>query len=100
MTAAEHTPMMRQYLSLRAQHPKVLLFYGAFLPPFVDPQRALLPQFLLLTLTYAVIEFGVELLLARLAGRIRPWLAHSGQHFNRVCTGLFVLIAACLPLAG
>ncbi|MGM8060325.1 LysE family translocator [Vogesella indigofera] len=92
--------LFRQGWLTALSNPKVLLFYGAFLPPFVDTQRPLLPQFLLLTLTYAVIEFGVELLLARLAGRIRPWLAHSGQRFNRVCAGLFVLIAACLPLAG
>ena len=92
--------LFRQGWLTALSNPKVLLFYGAFLPPFVEPQRPLLPQFLLLTLTYAVIEFGVELLLARLAGRIRPWLARSGQRFNRICAGLFVLIAACLPLAG
>jgi DNA mismatch repair protein MutS len=43
MTTAEHTPMMRQYLALKAQHPHVLLFYrmGDFYELFyADAERA------------------------------------------------------------
>ncbi len=43
MTAptAEHTPMMRQYLAIKAQHPDVLLFYrmGDFYEMFFDDAR-------------------------------------------------------------
>ena len=43
MSAADHTPMMRQYLSLKAQQPNVLLFYrmGDFYELFyADAERA------------------------------------------------------------
>ncbi|MBC3917303.1 LysE family transporter [Undibacterium sp. CY18W] len=79
-------------------NPKVLLFYGAFLPQFIDMQRALLPQFVVMTVTFAVIEFLVEYLLARLAHYIRPWLERGQKRFNRTCGTLFVFIGAALPL--
>ena len=43
-------------------NPKVLLFFGAFLPQFIDPQRALLPQFLVMATTFALSEFVTEYL--------------------------------------
>lgn len=80
-------------------NPKVILFYGAFLPQFVDPQRGLAVQFVVMAATFAVVEFLVELLLALLAFRVRPWLQRGGRAFNRSCGVLFVLIGVALPLA-
>ncbi len=80
-------------------NPKVLLFFGAFLPQFIDPQGDLLPQFFVMATTFAVIEFFVEYLLACLAHNIRPLLERSGKRFNRLCGGLFVLIGTALPAA-
>ena len=80
-------------------NPKVLLFYGAFLPQFLDPQRSLVPQFVVMAATFAAIEFLVEYLLARLAFRIRPWMARGGKSFNRFCGTLFAMIGAALPMA-
>src|ERR1700692_4587831 len=39
--SAEHTPMMQQYLRIKAQHPDVLLFYrmGDFYEMFYDDAR-------------------------------------------------------------
>ncbi|MHC6225317.1 LysE family translocator [Pseudomonas sp. X10] len=86
------------FLSAMA-NPKVLLFYGAFLPQFIDPQRSLVPQFVVMAATFASVEFLVEYLLARLAFRIRPWLARGGKGFNRCCGSLFALIGVALPLS-
>lgn len=85
------------FLSAMA-NPKVLLFYGAFLPQFIDPQRGLALQFVVMAATFASVEFVVEYLLARLAYRIRPWLSKGGKGFNRCCGGLFALIGVALPL--
>lgn len=90
--------LFRQGLLSAMANPKVLLFYGAFLPQFIDPQRGLLVQFVVMTATFASVEFLVEYLLARLAFRIRPWLAKGGKGFNRCCGGLFALIGVALPL--
>lgn len=90
--------LFRQGLLSAMANPKVLLFYGAFLPQFIDPQRGLLLQFVVMAATFASVEFLVEYLLARLAFRIRPWLAKGGKGFNRCCGSLFALIGVALPL--
>ena len=90
--------LFRQGLFSAVSNPKVLLFYGAFLPQFIDPARGLLLQFAILAGTFAGIEAVVEVLLARLAHRVRPWLERTGRTFNRVCGGLFAAMGAALPL--
>lgn len=90
--------LFRQGLFSAVSNPKVLLFYGAFLPQFIDPARDLLLQFAILAATFAGIEAVVEVLLARLAHRVRPWLERTGRTFNRVCGGLFAAMGAALPL--
>ncbi|WP_060512308.1 LysE family translocator [Pseudomonas sp. NBRC 111124] len=90
--------MCRQGLLSAIANPKVLLFYGAFLPQFIDPQRGLLLQFVIMAATFASVECVVEYVLARLAFRIRPWLAKGGKGFNRCCGSLFALIGVALPL--
>lgn len=91
--------LFRQGLLSALSNPKVILFYGAFLPQFVDPQRGLAAQFVVMAATFAVVEFLVELLLALLAVRVRPLLQRGGRAFNRSCGVLFVLIGLALPLA-
>jgi threonine/homoserine/homoserine lactone efflux protein len=90
--------LFRQGLLSALANPKVLLFYGAFLPQFIDLQRGLLVQFVVMAATFASVEFLVEYLLARLAFRVRPWLAKGGKGFNRCCGSLFALIGLALPL--
>lgn len=91
--------LFRQGLLSAIANPKVLLFYGAFLPQFIDPQRGLLLQFVVMAATFASVEFMVEYLLARLAFRVRPWLTKGGKGFNRCCGSLFALIGVALPLS-
>lgn len=91
--------LFRQGLLSALSNPKVILLYGAFLPQFLDPQRGLAVQFVVMAATFAVVEFLVELLLALLAFRVRPWLQRGGSAFNRSCGVLFVLIGVALPLA-
>ena len=80
-------------------NPKVLLFFGAFLSQFIDPGTDLLPQFFIMAMTFAAVEFFVEYTLASIAHRIRPMLERQGTQFNRLCGGLFVLIGTALPVA-
>ena len=81
-------------------NPKVLLFFAAFLPHFIDPARSLATQFVVMASTFAVFEFATELVIVGMAQRINAWLARSGKRFNQVCGGLFVTIGAALPLRG
>ncbi|CAN7290078.1 MULTISPECIES: LysE family translocator [unclassified Acidovorax] len=90
--------LWRQGLLAAISNPKVLLFYGAFLPQFIAPGRDLWLQFVVMAGTFAVVECLVEFGLASLAHRIRPWLQRTGKKFNRACGGLFGLMGAALPL--
>ena len=87
-----------QGFSTAVTNPKVVLFFAAFLPPFIDPHRDLVMQFVVMAASFAAIEFGVELLIAWLAGSVRGWLQRSGKRFNQFCGGLFVLFGLGLTL--
>lgn len=80
-------------------NPKVLLFFGAFLPQFIDPARSLIEQFIVMSLTFATIEFVVEYILARISYRVKPLLVKSGKRFNQCCGGMFIAIGIALPLS-
>lgn len=95
---ARSSTLFRQGLFAAVSNPKALLFYGAFLPQFLDPARSLWLQFAVMAGTFAVIEFMVEMLLARTAHRIRPALERYGKRFNRVCGGAFALMGVALPM--
>ena len=90
--------LFRQGLLAAVTNPKALLFYGAFLPQFIEPDRDLAAQFVVMALTFAVVESVVEYLLARLANRVRPALQRAGRKFNRLCGGMFVAMGAALPM--
>lgn len=90
--------LFRQGMFSALSNPKVILFFGAFVSQFLDPARPLWLQCAIMTLTFVVIECAVEYLLARLAHRVRPWLARSGRRFNQVCGGLFGMAGLALPL--
>lgn len=78
-------------------NPKALLFYGAFLPQFINPQQSLLSQFFIMASTFAIVEVLFEYFLAKIAHKIRPWLNQTGKKFNRVCACLFALMGSSLP---
>jgi homoserine/homoserine lactone efflux protein len=103
----EHSPpptsasaMFRQGLLSALTNPKALLFFAAFLPQFIDPQRSILLQFVVMASTFALVEMLTEYLLASMAHRLRPWLRREGRRFNQLCGGTFVAIGIALPLRG
>lgn len=92
--------LFRQGALAAISNPKVILFFVAFLPQFLDPTRSLLIQFAVLAGTFAVVEFSIELLVASLASRISMWLARVGRRFNQGCGAVFIAIGVALPLRG
>src|SRR5215510_11447434 len=90
--------LFRQGFLAAATNPKGILFFAAFLPQFVDPQRSVVTQFLIMSATFVVIEFITEYLLASLAHEIATWLSRVSRTFNRVCGAVFIGLGALLPL--
>ncbi len=81
-------------------NPKGILFFVAFLPQFIEPEKPLFLQFLIMAGTFFVIEFCYELTVASFADRITPWLRRVGKNFNRVFGSVFIAIGVLLPLRG
>ena len=106
MPAAEITSAM-SFLSLAEMSccvfiasPKGILFFVAFLPQFIDPSISLLSQFVVMALTFVIIEFIYEYVVASLANTLKPALAKFGKRVNQVFGGVFIAIGVALPLRG
>lgn len=97
-TSFRRWSLFRQGLVSALSNPKALLLFTAFIPPFLDPHRSIIAQTAAIALTYAVVEFVVEYMVASAAHRVRPWLARTGRRFNKVCGGFFVVFGLALPI--
>lgn len=89
--------LFQQGLLAAVTNPKGILFFVAFLPQFIDPERDLLVQFAIMATTFIVIEIVFELVVAALSQSLQPVLARAGRWFNRATGGLFVAIGVLLP---
>jgi len=91
--------LFRQGFFAALSNPKVLLFFTAFLAQFIDPRVALLPQFMVIAVTFVCVEFLAEYGIACIAHSIRPKLMQHGQRFNQSCGVLFVVLGVSMTLA-
>jgi len=80
-------------------NPKTLLFYGVFLPQFVDRTGDVPSQLLLLSVTFLVVAAVLDGLWAVLSARARPLLAPRGTLRNRIAAGFYFCAAIGLSLA-
>jgi homoserine/homoserine lactone efflux protein len=90
--------LFRQGFLSAATYPKGILFFAAFLPQFMDPQRSLLLQFAIMAGTFLMVEVAYELTVAATAQRMKKWLTRAGRRFNQACGGLFAALGVGLAL--
>ena len=90
--------LFRQGFLAAVTNPKGILFFVAFLPQFLNPEKELLTQFAIMAATFVGIEIITETVIAATSARIQPVLARSGKRFNHVFGGLFMVIGIALPL--
>ena len=81
-----------------ASNPKAILFFTALFPQFIDPSIALVPQFTVFALTFAVMELSWLMVYAYLGAKSSNWLFAKGRAkvFNRVTGGVFIGAGALL----
>lgn len=82
-------------------NPKAWIFLAALLPPFIDPDRAIVPQAAILLSLMAAIEFTSLLIYARGGRALKDMLTRRGlgHWLNRISACLMVGIAGWLVLA-
>ncbi|MBT4889765.1 MAG: LysE family translocator [Rhodospirillales bacterium] len=80
-------------------NPKMIIFYAAFFPQFMDPTLPAAGQLFVLSITFLIIATILDSCYAVLAGKLRPWLTgeRRGRIRNRI-TGT-LLIGTGLALA-
>lgn len=78
-------------------NPKTLLFFGAFLPQFVDPKADVTRQLVILSVSFILVAGSLDCVWALAAARFRAVLAMRGRLRNRLTGSL--LIGAGLGLA-
>jgi len=79
-------------------NPKATVFLVAFLPQFIDPAAARLPQFLQMGVVLVVVDIAVMLGYASLASLLRGWFSNPArqQLQNRLFGSLFVVAGGAL----
>ena len=90
-----------QGLMVNLLNPKVILFILAFLPQFVDPARAILPQFLTLGIVFSLGGLMVNGAVGIFAGSIGQRVARSAglaRWLSRISATIFGALALRLAL--
>lgn len=77
-------------------NPKVLIFFSAFLSPFIRLDSNLVTQFLLMALTFGMAEFMVECSINLGAKRCRSAIYRMGRIFNGGCALMFIAIGMAI----
>lgn len=98
--AMTQAALFRQAMLVAASNPKAILFAVAFLPQFINPQNAQLPQFGILLSTFAVIEVSWYFIYAISGKSLSVYLQRASvlRVFNRVTGGAFVGFAAMMAI--
>jgi len=101
VAAASPGMLLRQGMLVAASNPKAILFAVAFLPQFIDPQHAQLPQFGILLATFAVIEISWYFIYAISGKRLSAYLQRASvlRAFNRLTGGAFIGFAALMAVS-
>ena len=91
--------LFRQGVVVNVLNPKTALFFLAFLPQFVDPERTVWTQVLVLGLAFVALGFLSDGLYAITAGTLARWLRER-RHLLRYASGtVFVGLGVTSALA-
>jgi threonine/homoserine/homoserine lactone efflux protein len=72
-------------------NPKALIFLGAFIPQFIDPQSDPVVQTLILGATFMAIATVLDSTYALVSGRAGQWMSHSKVRRLEIVSGSFLI---------
>ncbi|MCU0829110.1 MAG: LysE family translocator [Tabrizicola sp.] len=91
--------IFRKSFLVAVTNPKGYLFFTAFLPQFLMPSEPLLPQYVILALTFVVVDIAVMSIYAGLGFRAARFLREAGAKWiDRSCGVLLILLGGALAL--
>lgn len=86
-----------QGFAVNSTNPHALVFYAAFFPPFMDPARPILPQLLIMSMTFITILVLISYLYAWAAAQSQSWFSGMKQaHLQSRITGLLLILAGVI----
>jgi threonine/homoserine/homoserine lactone efflux protein len=85
--------LFRDGFLVAVANPEVILFLAAFLPPFVDPSRAVAPQLAMLSATFILVSAIAGATLAYLAGQARTFLSGDRLKWIDLASGGLLILA-------
>lgn len=85
--------LFRDGFLVAVANPEVILFLAAFLPPFVDPARPVMPQLAILGTTFIAVSALAGSLLATLAGQARSFLSGTRLKWIDYASGGLLVLA-------
>jgi len=89
----------RQGLLTQLANPKAIAFFTALLPQFIDPHRAMSPQFIVLGIVSITVELPVLLFYGYAADRGRERISRHARTVERLAGLCLVVAAAKLAMA-
>lgn len=90
--------LYKRGLVVTLSNPKAFVYVTALLPQFIDTDKPVLPQFLILILTMMTMQLIVLNGYAFLSGRVRDWLNAPGRMslFNKTIGSTFIAFGVSL----
>ena len=92
--------VLRRAVLTNLTNPKVILFFAAFLPQFVDDSRPAAPQLLVLGLLFSLLAVTSDSCWALASARAKAWFARKPARLDRLgATGGVMMIGLGAALA-
>lgn len=99
MDAGATRSIFTKSLLVAVTNPKGYLFFSAFLPQFIDPALPQAPQYAMLAIVFASIDFMVMFGYALLGSQAVRFMRRSGAIWlDRICGGALLALAGSLAL--
>ena len=73
--------------------PKAVIFFGTIFPTFINFTSNIIPQFLLLLITYVVLDFLTLMIYGLAADRISVWLRSNPKVLNTISACVLLILA-------
>lgn len=87
--------LFRTGVAVSLSNPKAILFFAALFPKFLNTHEPLIPQYVILTASFFVIETTWQLIYTGSGKALSAWLNQGTRllWLNRLCAMIFVLLA-------